>query len=82
MSEENNSIKSSEIKSNNNDKIFNRLKELQALIKKESSLKELCKKDLKIKIHLYILQLFTQGKKQKDKQNFNAKLYIKANQRL
>jgi uncharacterized protein YigA (DUF484 family) len=55
MSEENNSIKISEIKSNNNDKIFNRLKELQALIKKESSLKELCKKDLKIKIHLYIL---------------------------
>ena len=55
MSEENNQIKISEIKSSNNDKIFNRLKELQVLIKKESSLKELCKKDIKIKIHLYIL---------------------------
>jgi hypothetical protein len=45
MSEENNQIKSSEIKNTNNDKIFNRLKELQVLIKKESSLKELCKKE-------------------------------------
>jgi hypothetical protein len=28
-----------------NDKTFNRLKELQKLIKKESALKELCKKN-------------------------------------
>ena len=30
---------------NDNDKTFNRLKELQKLIKKESALKELCKKN-------------------------------------
>ena len=29
--------------SHDNDKTFNRLKELQALLKKESALKELCK---------------------------------------
>ena len=39
------------------DKTFNRLKELQSLLKKESALKELCKKTkLKIKIKLlYII---------------------------
>jgi hypothetical protein len=42
------------INSNNetpqSDKTFNRLKELQDLLKKESALKELCKKIIKLKI--------------------------------
>ena len=31
----------------NNDKTFNKIKDLQTLLKKESSLKELCKKIIK-----------------------------------
>ena len=34
-----------------NDKTFNRLKELQDLLKKESALKELCKKIIKLKYY-------------------------------
>ena len=34
------------------DKTFNRLKELQLLLKKESALKELCKKINKLKIKI------------------------------
>ena len=34
------------------DKTFNRLKELQDLLKKESALKELCKKIIKLKINI------------------------------
>ena len=41
--ENNNTIKDMSI-SSNNDKTFIKLQELQALLKKESALKELCKK--------------------------------------
>ena len=44
QNQENNNLKES--MSMNNDKTFNKLKELQILIKKESALKELCKKIL------------------------------------
>jgi hypothetical protein len=41
-------IENSEVKNNQNEKTFNRLRDLQTLIKKESALKELCKKIYKI----------------------------------
>ena len=44
QNQENNNL--TEPVSMNNDKTFNKLKELQILIKKESALKELCKKIL------------------------------------
>ena len=36
-----------DLSNNQNDKTFNRLRDLQSLIKKESALKELCKKQYK-----------------------------------
>ena len=46
-------IENSEVKNNQNEKTFNRLRDLQTLIKKESALKELCKKIYKIIKHKY-----------------------------
>ena len=37
-------IENTEANNNQNDKTFNRLRDLQSLLKKESALKELCKK--------------------------------------
>ena len=45
---ENPSIENMEATNNQNDKTFNRLRDLQTLLKKESALKELCKKKYKI----------------------------------
>ena len=44
---ENPSIENMEATNNQNDKTFNRLRDLQTLLKKESALKELCKKNIK-----------------------------------
>ena len=41
-------IETPDLKLNSNDKTFNKLRDLQSLIKKESALKELCKKLYKI----------------------------------
>ena len=41
-------IENTEANNNQNDKTFNRLRDLQTLLKKESALKELCKKKYKI----------------------------------
>ena len=62
-----------------NDTTFNRLKELQTVIKKESALKELCK--YKNILTLFIIQLFIQEMMQKNKQKINVELYIKLNQK-
>lgn len=43
-SEEQQSMNNIEINNNQSDKTFNRLRDLQSLLKKESALKELCKK--------------------------------------
>ena len=45
---ENTIIENTETNNNQNDKTFNRLRDLQTLLKKESALKELCKKKYKI----------------------------------
>ena len=42
--EEQQSMNNIEINNNQSDKTFNRLRDLQSLLKKESALKELCKK--------------------------------------
>ena len=46
-------IENLEVKNNQNEKTFNRLRDLQTLIKKESALKELCKKIYKIIKHKF-----------------------------
>ena len=45
---ENTIRENTETNNNQNDKTFNRLRDLQTLLKKESALKELCKKKYKI----------------------------------
>ena len=45
---ENPIIKNTDANNNQIDKTFNRLRDLQTLLKKESALKELCKKKYKI----------------------------------
>ena len=65
-----------EVKVLNNNNTFNKLKNIQNLLKKESALKELCKK-----IKIYNLQLFKQEKKQIEKLKSNAKKSIKQNQK-
>ena len=64
-----------EVKALNNN-TFNKLKNIQNLLKKESALKELCKK-----IKIYNLQLFKQEKKQINKLRNNVERYMKQNQK-
>ena len=65
-----------EVKALNNNNTFNKLKNIQNLLKKESALKELCKK-----IKIYNLQLFKQEKKQINKLRNNVERYMKQNQK-
>ena len=60
-------IENTEANNNQNDKTFNRLRDLQTLLKKESALKELCKK--KYKIIYFITNFSCKHKKRYNKTN-------------